>query len=131
MLQLTQSPAPLATHKYHQSNYFAILDEVDPPDYFTILASNKGRGKDDATTTMDKWTDEESTDDGNMPWEQSIPIIYEGNNQEPYLPSSPVYKISIPAVTHIIPIIIPPPISIPTRSNAKRSAIGIVCSHPR
>ena len=123
MMYPTKLPALLATHQHHQSNYLEILDEVDPADNITIVASNKGKATDDATAITDKWTDEESTDDENVPCEQSVPILNEGNNQGPYLPSSPAYEISISAMTPIVPIIIPPPISIPTRSNANMCCV--------
>ena len=54
MLYLTKIPAPLATHQHHQSNYFAILDEVNPADDVTIMASNKGKATDDDTAATDK-----------------------------------------------------------------------------
>ena len=131
MMHPPQLPAPLANHQHQQSNYFVILDEGDPADDVTVMASNKGKATDDVTATTDEWTDEESTDYENMLWEQSVPILDEGNNQGLYLASSPAGEISIPAVTPIVPIIIPPQISIPTRSNATKYAVGTVCSHPR
>ena len=131
MMYPTQLPAPLATHRYHRPNYFAILDGVDPEDDVTVVASNKAKATNDTIASTEYWTDKESTYDKNVLWEQSVPILDEGNNQGLYLASSPAGEISIPAVTPIVPIIIPPQISIPTRSNATKYAVGTVCSHPR
>ena len=67
----TKLPAPFATHKHDQSNYFAFLDEENLVDDVTGVASNKGKATDDDTATPAKWTDEESIEDENLPWEQS------------------------------------------------------------
>ena len=49
----TQLLAQLATHQHHQSNYSAILDEVDPADDVTVMVPNKGKAGDDATLTTE------------------------------------------------------------------------------
>ena len=59
------------------------MDEVDPADNITIVASNNGKAREDDTATTDEWTDEENTDDENVLWEQSVPIIDDENSQGP------------------------------------------------
>ena len=67
----TKLPAPFATHKHDQSNYFAFLDEEDLADHVTVMVSNKGKATYDVTASTDEWIDEERIEDENVPWKQS------------------------------------------------------------
>ena len=44
------------------------MDGENPADDVTIVVYKKGEVTDDATATINEWTDEESTDDENAPW---------------------------------------------------------------
>ena len=95
------------------------MEDKHPSDNKTVAipkkASNQQSDYDTATT-------KECTDDEDLSWEQSGPIIDE-NILPTTLPSLTAFEISISAVTHIMPIIIPPPIAIPMRSNVWKTLV--------